>query len=217
MFAQASPATKTKILSYAVTKKYKKGEYVFRVKEKTERIYIVISGYAVLERINRNNNKRAVFVFDKGNILNEIILERPEPSINCYALTNLEVVSLSRQRFLEIMESDFGFTKVVLESMSKKIRRLYHQVENTTKMMRLDKQVASRLWKYGRDFGIQHEGFMELPFAVTITFLAELVGSNQESVSRVIREFSRAGILTIRHGTCRIYDMEKLVNKINEP
>lgn len=210
MLSKAAPSSKAKIISYGITKKYKKGDYLFRVRDHVERIYIVVSGYVVLERVNRSNDKRAIFLLNHGTIINEVILELPVSSINGYALSDLVVVSFSRSQFFEIMEADFNFTKTVLESMAMKIRKLYHQMENTTKMMRLDKQVASRLWKFGRDFGVMYDNYRNIPFDITITFLADLVGSNRETISRIVKKLSTEKILTIQNGVCKIYDMEAL-------
>ncbi len=210
LFTQASSPAKAKILSYGIHKRYEKGEYLFRVRDVVSSIYIVLSGLVVLERTDRDSNRRAIFILEQGSIINEVILEEAISSINCYALTDLEVVCFPRNQFLEIMETDFPFTKAVIDSMSMKIRRLYHQLENTTKMNTLSNQVASRLWKLGRDFGVQKDDCLELPFEMSITFLAGLVGSNRETVSRVVKKMAQENILSIRSGKCKIYDVEKL-------
>ncbi len=207
---KAAPASKTKIITYGVTKKFSKGEYLFRVREQVSRVYIIVSGYAILERVNQHSDKRAIFLLSQGDIINEVILEQPVSSINCYALSNLEVISFSQGQFLEIMEQDFAFTKMVIESMAIKIRKLYHQLENTTKMMKLDRQVASRLWKIARDYGIHCDDSIRIPFDISITFLADLVGSNRETISRTVKKLSDEGILSIKNGKCVIYKMEML-------
>lgn len=212
LLSMALPPTKAKIISYAVTKKVKKGEFIFHAREQVDGIYIISKGYAVLEKINKNNDKRAVFILSNGSILNEVILSDPVASIDCYALTDLELIYFSRQHFLEIMQSDFGFTKCVVDSMSKKIRRLYRQIENTTKMMKLDYQVSFRLWKLARDFGVQKETYITFPFDITITFLSELVGSNRESVSRSVKKLNEAGLVSIKNGKCKIYNLDSLKN-----
>ena len=108
------------------------------------------------------------------------------------------------------MSSDFDFTKSVIGEMSLKIRKLYHQVENTTKMTKLDKQIASRLWKLGRDYGIDKGEYIELPFDLTITFLSDFVGSNRETVSRIVKNMANEHIMKIKNGRCVIYDIAAL-------
>lgn len=216
LLSQSTQPSKTKMKTYAITQKIKKGEYLFYVREEIERIYIMISGYAVLDRVNQNNDRRAIFLMAQGDIINEEVLEKPVSSTNCYALTDLEVISFTRIQFLEIMEHDFYFTRMILASMSLKMRKLFHQVENTTKMMLLEKQIASRLWKIGRDFGIQKENYLEIPFNMTITFLADLVGSNRETISRVVKKLSKEQLISIQNGNCHIYDMDALIEIVKK-
>ncbi len=210
IFEQSNSVSKSKIMDYAVIRKFKKGKQIFRMSEEVNQVYVIEKGYVVVERVNNNNDTRGIFVLGPGELINEVILQKETASISCEALTDLVLISISKERFLEIMEQDFVFTKAVIDSMSLKIRRLYHQIENTTKMMRLERQVASRIWKLARDHGVPCEEGIKLPFDLSITMLAELVGSNRESVSRIVKKLSEEGLVSIANGKCKIYDMNKL-------
>ncbi len=216
VFSDILQSSQRKVVDGSLLKHYGKGEYLFQIRDVMTNVYVVVSGFAVIERVGRSQEKRAIFLLGKGEILNEVVLEKTQSSVNCYALTDLEILSIPAALLLEIMEEDFLLTKVIFNSMARKLRRMYHQVENTTKMTKLERQVASRLWKMGRDFGIQKSDYLELPFRMTITFLAELVGSNRESVSRVVKELAAEESVSIQKGICRIYSMEKLKNKISK-
>ena len=100
-----------------------------------------------------------------------------------------------------------------MASMAKKISKLYRQVANTTKMMILEDQVSAKLWKIGHDYGIEKEEGIVIPFDLSITLLAQLVGSNRESVSRTIKKLSNAHLVSIIHGRCIIYDLDALIKK----
>ncbi len=206
----ANPASKTKILSYGIIKKYKKNEYIFRDREDVNKIYFVISGFVVLEKINKNQDRKIIFIFSTGELLNEVVLEESIASVSCYALGEVEIISFSRSQILEIMETDFQFSKMIMDSMAKKIRRLYHQLENTTNMMHLDKQIAAKLWKLGKDFGKEKENYIEIEFDMTITLLADMVGSKRETVSRIIKNMTNQKIVKINKNSCYIYDMNQL-------
>ncbi len=203
--------------SNGMNRSLRKGATLFIARQKTEMVYFLVSGYMVLERVNRNNDKRVVFVCGPGMLLNEVVLEEPVTSMNCYALTSARVLCIPIHRFKEMMAQDFAFTMEVVDSMAIKIRRLYRQIENTTKMMRLESQVIARLWKLYKDFGVENDqepGTYTLPFDVSITFLASMVGSNRESVSRVISQLRKEGILDIQRGKCVFYSLEALTKKM---
>ena len=49
-----------------------------------------------------------------------------------------------------------NFRKVVINSLSMKVRRLYRQIKNATPI-KIEKRVAAKLWKLARDYGIEVE------------------------------------------------------------
>lgn len=208
----ASPASRAKISSYGVLRRFKKDEIIFEDKGVVDRFVFVVSGYVAIYKVNRNLDRKVIFVYGQGVLLNEVMVSDPVASVSCVALREVQTLSFSRRQFLEIMEGDFAFTRLVMESMSLKIRRLYRQLGNTANMMKLERQVASKLWKLGRDFGVRKDDFIQVDFEITITFLADMVGSKRESVSRIIKKFSEQGIVRMERNTCKIYKLDELEN-----
>jgi len=96
-----------------------------------------------------------------------------------------------------------------------KIRRLYHQLKNTCKSYRLDKQIGSKLWKLTRDFGIsypveQHPSSLRINFKISINELSELMGSTRESVSRSLKILVDKNLIFIKNGYFFVIDIEEL-------
>lgn len=212
ILSSASPASRAKISSYGVLRRFKKDEIIFEDKGVVDRFVFVVSGYVAIYKVNRNLDRKVIFVYGQGVLLNEVMVSDPVASVSCVALREVQTLSFSRRQFLEIMEGDFAFTRLVMESMSLKIRRLYRQLGNTANMMKLERQVASKLWKLGRDFGVRKDDFIQVDFDITITFLADMVGSKRESVSRIIKKFSEQGIVRMERNTCKIYKLDELEN-----
>lgn len=222
MLKNLKKETREKLLSEGMVREYKKGELIFQERENVNRVYFVISGYIALYRINHNHDKKVIFVYKNGAMVNEVVLERPIASIGCQALKDVVVLSFSRKSFLAMMEQDFELTQRVMGSATKKIRRLYRQLGNTSNMVPLENQVASKLWKLGRDFGVQKtitvqtdEGdqqrdVIQIDFEMKITFLADMVGAKRESVSRIIKRMAEKQLVTCRNGQFYIYDVARL-------
>ena len=76
IFEKTSHKMKSKIISYAILKKYSEQEILFREREQVESIYLLVSGNVILYRYNHQGNRKVVFVCGKGEILNEVILEQ---------------------------------------------------------------------------------------------------------------------------------------------
>lgn len=210
LLKEASPATITKIISLGYIKKYKKGELVFREQEAVNRIYFILEGYAYLYKTNHAQDVKGVFVCSDGTMLNEVILEKEYASISCKALTEIEVLSFSRKDFLEMTKEDQILEKNVIESMAYKIRKLYHQLGNTNNSMRLERQVAAKIYKLGKDYGVETTRGIEIKFDFSITFLAELVGSKRETISRIVKHLSKEGYIFVEHNTWYVKKLEDI-------
>lgn len=207
---QAGPWARKQAADCGILKRYKKNELIFREREEVDRIYFVVSGYVALFRLNCHCDRRIIFICGNGELLNEIILENPKASNSAQAFADVTVLSFSRNQFMELMQGDLAFSKAVFDSAAKKIRRLYHQIANTSNMFLLERQVASKLWKAARDFGVRTQEGVLIPFDMPVTFLADMAGSKRESVSRALRVLKAKGVLTVKRNKFLIPDMDKL-------
>ena len=212
IYKKATKKTQNALLENGCTVKIKKGEHLFNIRDKVNVVYLIISGYAVLSRDSDEHGVRNIFLLGEGSLLNEVILDGVSASSSCLARSDLTVIGYPRSDMLGIMKADFFFNRYVINSMALKIRKLYHMLEISTKSTHLDNQTASRIWKFARDLGIKRDGYVQIPFELRITLLAGFMGSNRETISRIVKQMSEAGMLSIEKGECRIYDLDKLKN-----
>jgi len=174
--------------------KINKGKILFLEREDVKNIYIVLRGKVTMYRTTSEGQKRIIYVLTDGTIINEVIFDGITASICCEAFENTEIISISGVELLKIMENDFEFTKAIINSMSKKIRRLYRQLKNTT-VIRVDKKVAAKLWKLSLDYGKEHEEGVAIDLRMTITYLAEMLGHPRETISRAMKVLESEGLV----------------------
>lgn len=213
---EVSQATQEKLVTYGLLRMYKKGEIIFRDQEEVDRFYFVVSGYINLYKVNKKQNQKVIFIYGEGEMVNEVLIDLGKASINCEALSDVITLSFSRKHLLEMMEQDFGLTMAVMKSSVKKTRRLYRQLANTSNMVNVDSQVASKLWKLARDYGEDTEEGVKIKFELSISFLADMVGSKRETVSRIVNRFSKEGLLKTRRNIFIIVDMNGIKDYSNE-
>lgn len=172
----------------------KKGEKVFLEKDKVDTIYVVLTGKAAMYRMNEEGQKKVVYILDEGQILNEVVFDEKPASITCDAFEKSQIICFKRDKLLNIMERDFELTKRVINMMARKIRRLYRQLKNTVPI-KMDKKVAAKLWKLSRDYGVEVEDGTLINLNITITYLAEMLGSPRETISRSIKALEEKGLV----------------------
>ncbi len=216
LFRAARSSTLEELISYAMLKHYKKGEHLFFDQDDVRQVYFLADGTVSLYKLNQSHMKKVIFIYGAGAMLNEVILDDKPTSVNCEFLSDARVVSFDARKFLSFCEQDFGLTKAVMDSMALKIRRLYHQMKNTVNTLRGDKRIAAKLWKLSLDHGVPCKYGIKIGFELTITFLADLLGSKRETVSRQLKMLTDQNLVIVNKKRFIIPDRDKLLEYFNQ-
>lgn len=213
----ASPASRAEISSFAFIKRYEKGRHVFYDREEPTCFYILLEGLASLYKLNSLGEKKVVFVFGPGSMLNEIMFQDLPVSINCQVRQDSYVLVLPKERFWHVMERDSRMTRAAFDAMALRIRRLYRQLKNTTNALKGEKRLAAKLYKLARDYGVSTEKGVLIRMQLSITYLAEMLGSQRETVSRQVKKLGDLGLVFVEKNHFWVPDLEKLSNYFKQP
>lgn len=214
---QASAASRREIAEFGFMKRFAKGQHIFCDREDVGVLYVLLEGLASLYKINSLGEKKVIFVYGPGNMLNEVMLQELPASVSCEVKEDAQVLVLPRERFWSVMERDPALTRAVVQSMALKIRRLYRQLKNTTNALSGGKRLAAKLFKLARDYGVENQGETLIDMNLSITYLAEMLGSKRETVSRQAKNLNGLGLIHIQKNRIYIPDMEKLSNYFKQP
>lgn len=211
----ANPTTMTKLVSYGLIRKYKAKELIFIERQDIDRVLFLICGHTAIYRTNKKLERRIIYIQGSGMMLNEVVLQEEVASASCVALDHVEILSYSKKQMIEMMEGDFELSKAIIDSMALKIRRMYRQFANASNSLHLERQVASKLWKLAKDYGKpiyvnKNERSIEISFDMTISLLADMVGSKRETVSRVIKKLSDQNMVEYHRNRFKILSMKKI-------
>lgn len=210
LFNELKDETLHKLCSFGIKKTYKKGHIVFRDKEKVNTMYIVLKGKFSLYKIGEDAKRRVIYILGRDKILNDVILDDLPASINCEAFEEGELLLLNKNNFIQCMEEDFNLTKVVLNSLSIKVRRLYRQLNNTNPNKKIEKKIASKLWKLSKDYGIEVEEGTEINLNISITYLADMLGSQRETISRSLKVLDEKNLIKLSNKKIIVKDKDEL-------
>ena len=197
LFEEIDDKTVNLIKEKAYVKNLKRGEILFSERQKVDNIYVVLKGKVTMYRLSEKGQKRVIYILNNGEIINEVIFDDFTASINCEGFEDSEIISISKIDLLNIMQQDFKLTEVILYSMSKKIRRLYRQIKNTVPT-KMDKRVAAKLWKLSKDYGVETEEGVLIDVKISITYLADMLGSSRETISRAVKELEKMDMVKIK-------------------
>ncbi len=186
----------------------KKGDVIFMEREEVKHIYIILKGKTSMYRYGQKGQKRVVYILGEGEVINEVIFDNLPSSITCEAFEKSTILKFGVDQLVEVMKEDFVLTKNILNSTGRKVRRLYRQIKNSIPIG-LDKKIAAKLWKLSRDYGIdcytrnlackkksdECKCFTKLDIKITVTYLAEMLGSSRETISRELKKLESLGLI----------------------
>lgn len=195
VFSNISKESLTLLSQYSMIKKYSAGSHIFYDKDDVDTLYIVISGVVSLYKINEKGQKRVIFMLGLGKMVNEVIIQELPASINCEVFEEALILCYNKYDFLSVMEQDFILTKNIICSLSTKVRRMYRQLKNTTPSIRVEKRLAAKLWKLSKDHGIPCDGGILINMNISITYLADLMGSQRETISKALKVLTTKGLI----------------------
>ena len=215
IFSQINKDTLDKLNEICFIRQLKKGEHLFRDKELIKSIYIVKTGKVALYKQSESAQKKVIFILGEGTVVNEVIIDDLPSSINCEAFEKTEVFCFDRNKFLEIMKDDFELSRVIINSLALKVRRLYRQGKNSIPI-KVEKRVAAKLWKLSKDYGIEIEEGTLIDLNITVTYLADMFGAPRETISRSLKILKNEGLIINKNKKIIVLDREKLVKFFKE-
>ncbi len=217
IFKGISKESLRKLSDLARIKKYSAGTHIFMDKEELNTLYIVLSGSVSLYKLNENGNKRVIFIFGKGKMVNDVIIQDLPSSINCEVFEAANILSYDKYEFMSIMENDFELTKNIIGSLAMKVRRMYRQLKNATGVIRIEKKLAAKLWKLSKDYGIKCDGGIIINMNISVTYLADLLGSKRETISRALKILLNENLIEYDNKKIKIINQEKLAQFFKSP
>jgi CRP-like cAMP-binding protein len=205
-------------------KELKKKEMLFFEKDVVTNVYMIYLGKVSLFRINQNGQRRIIYILDAGEIINEVIFDDLPASISCEGFENSIILEFNKEKLLEIMKDDFVLTQNIMNSMGRKIRRLYRQIKNTIPMG-MDKKIAAKLWKLSKDYGTnccnsqcenhfddcECKKWTRLDIKISVTYLADMLGSSRETVSREMTKLKNLNLIKWKENKKLVVNREALL------
>lgn len=211
VLSAAQQSTKNALLSSLQLHKYKKNERIFQEQTQLSCFYFVVTGIVYLCKLNHHNENRVIFLCANGEMLNETVIDGQPSSVCAIALTDTEIIRIPVKRMKHLMCKDHALSEAMMESMALKIRKLYRQMKNTNNSVHLEQQIAAKLWKLARDYGVRTEKGIKIPFELSITFLADMVGSKRETVSRNVKRLLEEELIQLEGKIFYVVDQSELL------
>lgn len=151
-FETADPETLELLLAGAVEHEYPKNRTVLMEDAWGNALYFVVSGWVKVRRLS-GENFLTLAILGKGDFFGEMaILDESPRSTDVIALSNVKLLSVSAQRFIQTLFKDPQLHHRILQLMVRRVRQsnIRFQLRNQPPAVKLAKTLISLAASYGQ-------------------------------------------------------------------
>jgi CRP-like cAMP-binding protein len=195
LFAELDDRELAAIAAVAKARRYAKEDVVFHADESGDIFCLIKEGQVKVTMISPEGKEIILSMLGPGDFFGEMALLDDEPrSATVIATEALEVVTIWRTDFLQILTENFSIAKKVLAELSKRLRNASNRIESLATM-----DVYGRLARFfldlARDQGkVLDNGYVAVT-RPTHQSIANMIGTSRETVSRLIHDLMKQNLL----------------------
>ena len=201
LFAELDDRQLEAIAAIAKPKKYARDEVVFHADESGDVFCLILVGRVKVTMISPEGKEIILSMLGSGEFFGEMALLDDEPrSATIVAMESLEILTIWRSDFLNMLATDFSITAKILAELSRRLRVASLRIESLATM-----DVYGRLARYflelARKEGKDQPGGYVAMTRPTHQAIANMIGTSRETVSRLIHELIERKLLVSRGRT----------------
>lgn len=211
LFQGLAPAQLDAVAAICVPAKYAKGRTIFLEDSEARGLHVALSGQVKIFKLSVEGREQIIHIYGPGEPFGEVpVFEGGRFPANAEATQDSEILFVPRDGLLRLLERDKTLAMNMLAALSRKLRRFTVKLENLTL-----KETPQRVAAYLLDLSDREGGAAEVVLDITKGHLAGLLGTAQETLSRVLKKMTLAGLIDVRGKTIEILDptnLEALAN-----
>lgn len=194
------------------TKTYKAGETIFRKNEPSTYLYILKSGRIKLTSAMPDGREQIIGMITPSHMLGVDALNDEHYPYSATAMGRTTVCRFRHNGVFDTLKEHPSLTVRVVNDLNAKLAQTRGLIEVMGRKTAIEKIAACFLSMQSED----ESDFEESAIQLSRKELAEMLGLTEETISRVISELRRAGIIEAPRGKIIIQNRERLQDIADE-
>ena len=201
LFAELDDRELAAIAAVAKTRRYAKDDVVFHADESGDVFCLIREGRVKITMISPEGKEIILSMIGPGEFFGEMSLLDNEPrSATVVAMETLDLVTIWRSDFLQILSENFAITKKILAELSRRLRSASNRIESLATM-----DVYGRLARFFLDLAAENGKTLDNGYIAvtrpTHQAIANTIGTSRETVTRLFAELKKRQIVQAKGST----------------
>jgi CRP/FNR family cyclic AMP-dependent transcriptional regulator len=216
IFSGLGPEELTEVQNIYLTGKYEKGNILFFEGEPGEAVYFVKSGKIKVYKSDAEGREYILHIFGPGNIFAETVLLEGGPYPASSEAVEDSVVGMIKNRDLEdLLKKNIGIALKIMKILSHRLRESQDRIKNLVFRDTYDR-TACALHRMSLDHGRRTPRGIEVELPITRAELASIVGTSRETVTRMLSDMRRKGIIDMDRQKITVLNERELMRCVRE-
>ncbi len=196
---------------------YRKNEAVYELGQPAEALYLVLRGRARLRDRDWEGRDITVSFAAKGEAFGlEALAGMPKRVLSATAAESSEYLAIDADSLTDLFARDLALARALLRHIAEVMLHMDERIKMLAFLDVPSRLAGTILWladRYGREI----EQGIEVPYWFTHQEMADLIGSTRETVTTVLAEFKRQGLVDSRNHHFVVLNRRALTERINLP
>lgn len=187
-------------------REFDKGDMLFQEGREGVGFYVVAGGQVKVFKMSFDGREQILHILGQGDPVGEVpVFAGMTYPANAQALTKASLFFFPRKKLIELYRESPSLAMNMLAVLSRRLREFTVLIENLSL-----KEIPQRLATY-----LVHQQSLKpvsarVKLSVTKGVLSNILGTSQETLSRVLGKMSQEGLIEVQGKEISILDMERL-------
>jgi len=208
IFTDLTDSDLTKIASKMVPRVYEKGQMILLEESMGETFFIITQGAVKVTRLSADGREVILAILGESDFFGEMsLLDGEGRSANIVANEGAKVLTLSRNDFLDCLESYPKIAIALLEELATRLRKSDQQIESLS-LSDSEHRIGITLIRLAGELGTIKQGHVtvkNLPYQQDI---ANMAGTSRETVSRTLKLLEDKKLVRRENRNLTIYNYD---------
>ena len=195
------------LLHYARVERYPSGREIFLKGSPGQCMMAVLRGTVKMSSVSSEGKEIVFNIMNSGECFGEIaLLDGEERSADAVAMTDCELLVLSRRDFMPILEKRADLCMILLRVLCQRLRQTSEQVEDVL-FRHLESRVAKALLHLAESASLHGVPGSSVELHVSQRELGNIAGGSRESVNKILQSWHKADLISLGKGSIVIRDI----------
>lgn len=212
VFADLPNEDKRKLRDMSQMVSYRKHQNICFPGQPGDTVFLLKEGRVKISRVNEKGQKAAICLLEPGEIFGEIDAMNDVPRETLVqALEPVLVCEIARENFLRFLDRCPTVGIRILKTVGGRLRNVESKFGDLV-FLSAPARLAKLLLQLGDSMGDQDQNLIRLNLRLTHQNLANLIGTSRETVSALLGQFQRQGLLIQDRRQICLLNTDELAN-----